>query len=178
MNPVTLPIGTGTVAVICAGEFTVNVARTPLKLTLVTFTKFAPVIVTPAPTAAFEGVNDEIVGAPFTLSAVKLLPLVKVPAGVDTLIGPVVAFDGTVAVICVSEFTVNTAAMPLKLTPLAPVKPKPASVTLVPVNPYDGENENTVKFAALVTLPPDVVTLIGPVVTPAGAVAVLSLIHI
>ena len=75
MNPVTPPEGTGTVAVICVREFTVNVAATPLKLTPVTFTKFVPVIVTPAPTAALDGVNDEMVGAPFPLSTVKLLPL-------------------------------------------------------------------------------------------------------
>ena len=34
---------------------------------------------------------------------VKLVALVAVPEGVVTLIGPVVAPDGTLAVICVSE---------------------------------------------------------------------------
>ncbi len=37
---------------------------------------------------------------------VKLLALVAVPVGVTTLILPVVAPAGTVAVICVSELTV------------------------------------------------------------------------
>jgi hypothetical protein len=59
-----------------------------------------------------------------------------------TLIVPVVAPAGTVALICVSELTVNVvAAVPLKLTPLAPVKPVPASVTLVPTAPLAGVNE-------------------------------------
>ena len=59
-----------------------------------------------------------------------------------TLIFPVVAPVGTVALICVSELTVNVvAAVPLKLTPLAPVKPVPVSVTLVPIGPLAGVNE-------------------------------------
>jgi hypothetical protein len=59
-----------------------------------------------------------------------------------TLIFPVVAPAGTVALICVSELTANVvAAVPLKLTPLAPVKPVPVNVTLVPTAPLAGVNE-------------------------------------
>jgi hypothetical protein len=42
-------------------------------------------------------------------STVKFVELVAVPPGVVTRMGPVVAVAGTVAVICVSEFTVNAA---------------------------------------------------------------------
>jgi hypothetical protein len=46
--------------------------------------------------------------------------------------------DGTVAVICVSVFTVNVAAAPLNVTPVAPVKPDPVNVTVVPAEPLVG----------------------------------------
>ena len=96
------------------------------------------------------------------------------PPGTVTLIGPVVAAAGTVTVICVPEFTVNAGAFtPLKLTALAPVNPDPVIVTLLPDGPYAGENAITVKFVALVAVPDEVVTAIGPVVTPAGAVVVI-----
>jgi len=78
--------------------------------------------------------------------------LVPVPAVFVTLIFPVVAPVGTVALICVSEVTVNVVApVPLKLTPLAPVKPVPVSVTLVPTGPLVGVNE--LITGAVVTVP-------------------------
>jgi hypothetical protein len=70
--------------------------------------------------------------------------LVPVPAGVVTAIGPVVAPAGTVAVIWVSEFTVNVADVPLNFTAVAPVKPEPVMVTDVPDEPEVGVNEETV----------------------------------
>jgi hypothetical protein len=42
------------------------------------------------------------------------------------------------------------AAVPLKLTPLAPVKPVPASVTLVPTGPLVGVND--VMLGATITV--------------------------
>ena len=57
-----------------------------------------------------------------------------------TVMQPVVAPAGTVAVMCVSEVTVNEVALvPLKATVDAPVKPLPVSVTLVPTAPLVGE---------------------------------------
>src|SRR6266516_4570240 len=47
---------------------------------------------------------------------VKLLALVAVPAGVVTLIGPVVAPEGTVAVIFLGEMRVKVAVVPLNFT--------------------------------------------------------------
>ena len=106
--------------------------------------------------------------------AVKLLALVAVPPGVVTLIGPLVAPLGTVAVIWVLVFTVKLAPVPLKATAVAPVKLFPLMVTEVPTDPLLGLKELmvgggiTVKLLALVAVPPGVVTLIGPVVAPVG----------
>jgi hypothetical protein len=76
-----------------------------------------------------------IVAVPIT----KFVELVAVPAGVCTLIGPEVAPAGTVAVICVGEFTAKLAFRPLNLTAVAPVKLRPIIVTCVPANPAAGE---------------------------------------
>jgi len=110
---------------------------------------------------------------------VKLEALVAVPPGVVTLIVPVVAPVGTVAVICVAELTVNVAFVPLNFTAVAPVNAVPVIVTLAPTSPLVGEKlvmvggNTTVKLLALVAVPPGVVTLIVPVVAPAGTVAVI-----
>lgn len=61
---------------------------------------------------------------------VKLDALVAVPPGAVTEIGPVVAPDGTVAVICVALTTVKVAETPLKFTAVAPVKLVPVMVTV------------------------------------------------
>jgi hypothetical protein len=69
---------------------------------------------------------------------VKLVPLVPVPAAVVTLIGPVVAPAGTVAVIDDVEFTVWLALVPLKRTAVTPVKPVPVIATDCPTGPLAG----------------------------------------
>ena len=118
----------GTVAVICVSEFTVKLAAVPAKLTPVVPVKAVPVMVTTVvPAGPFVGVNEVMEGTTITT---KLDELVPVPWGfVITWIAPVVAPVGTVAVICVSEFTVNVAAIPAKVTAVAPVKPLPVMVT-------------------------------------------------
>ena len=69
--------------------------------------------------------------------------------------------------------------MALKATAVAPVKPAPLMVTLVPTGPLLGLKPLiagpvvTVKLLLLVVLPAGVVTLIGPVLAPAGTVAVI-----
>jgi hypothetical protein len=97
-----------------------------------------------------------------------------------TSIDPVVVPAGTVAVICVAESTVkSTAATPLKITALAPLRSVPVIVTLVPTGPLDGLKlvivgaGMTVKLLALVAMPAGVVTAIGPVAAPEGTVAVI-----
>jgi hypothetical protein len=111
---------------------------------------------------------------------VKLLALVAVPPGVVTEIGPLVAPLGTVAVTCVDEFTLKlVAATPLNPTPLAPAKLVPRIATIVPDGPFVGVkpvivgDEDTIKALELVAVPPGVVTEIGPVVAPAGTIAVI-----
>jgi hypothetical protein len=111
---------------------------------------------------------------------VNAIVLVAVPLGVVTAIGPDVAPAGTVAVTCVAEFTENVAAVPLKVTAVAPVNPVPVIVTDVPAAPLVGENDVivgappavTVKLVTLVAVPSASVTAIGPVVEPAAIVAV------
>ena len=76
----------------------------------------------------------------------------------------------------------EVAAVPLNLTAVAPVKAVPVITTFVPTGPLVGEKlvmlegaggVVTVKFVELVPVPAEVVTLIGPVVAPAGTVAVI-----
>jgi hypothetical protein len=113
---------------------------------------------------------------------VKLDVLVAEPSGVVTLIGPVVAPAGTVAVILVDGATLNVVAeTPLKVTAVAPVKFVPVIVTIVPTGPKVGVNDVIVGTPVLVTVnlwelqavPPGVVTQIFPVVAPLGTVAVI-----
>jgi hypothetical protein len=67
----------------------------------------------------------------------------------------------------------------LNLTAVAPVKLVPVSVTVVPTAPLVGVKlvivgaVTTVKEDELVAVPPGVVTLSFPVVTPVGATAVI-----
>jgi hypothetical protein len=88
-GPVVAPAGT--VAWITVADVTVNVAAVPLNRTAVAPVKFAPVIVTLAPTSPLVGVKLVILGA-----TVKLAALVAAPPGAVTLSGPVVAPAGTV----------------------------------------------------------------------------------
>ena len=103
----------------------------------------------------------------------KLSALAPGPDGVVTVIGPLVAPAGTIAVICVAELTVNdVAANPLNATAVAPVKPVPVTTTDVPTGPLPGAKPvivggggTTVKLVALAAGPPaGVVTVIGPLV--------------
>jgi len=78
----------------------------------------------------------------------------------------------------VADVTAKLAAAPLNLTAVAPVKFVPLIVTLVPAGPVAGVKvvivgalAVTVKLVALVAVPPDVVTLSGPLAAPAGTVA-------
>jgi hypothetical protein len=175
IRPVAAPAGT--VAVILVSVSTVNDADVPANLTAVAPVKCVPRIVTVVPTGPLVGENDEIVGFAAVVT-VNLASLVSVPPGVVTEIRPVAAPAGTVAVIFVFELTVNEADVPANLTDVAPAKPLPLIVTVVPTGPLVGENDeivgstNTVKSEALVAVP-SAVTLMGPVVAPEGTVAVI-----
>ncbi|MGA9162630.1 MAG: hypothetical protein WB297_17440, partial [Actinomycetota bacterium] len=153
-----------------------------LKRTAVAPVKFVPLIWTEVPTGPLVGLNDVIVGAPVAVT-VKFVELVAVPVGVVTRIGPVVAPVGTATVILVPPaLTVKPGAFTLlNETAVAPVKLVPLIVTEVPTGPLVGLNEEivgapvvvTMKFVELVAVPSGLVTAIGPVVAPAGTVAVI-----
>jgi acetyl-CoA carboxylase alpha subunit len=173
-GPVVAP--TGTVAVIWRSESTTKLAGVPLKVTELAVAKLDPEIVTSVPTGPEVGAKEVTTGASIT---VKLAALVPVPAGFVTATGPVVAPTGTVAVIWTSESATKLADEPLKVTDVAVVNSEPEIVISVPTGPEAGENEvttgatSTVKLAALVPVPAPFVTATGPVVAPAGTVAVI-----
>ena len=79
---------------------------------------------------------------------VKLAAVVAVPAGVVTATGPLVAPAGTVAVICMSLFTMKVAATPLKLTAVAPAKPVPLRITLLSGAPEVGRKPKPTSVGA------------------------------
>ena len=70
-----------------------------------------------------------------------LVSLSTDPPGATTVIGPVTAPGGTVAVILVREFAVKEALTPPNWTAVAPVNPNPVMVTEVPTGPLVGLNE-------------------------------------
>src|SRR5712692_3441623 len=85
---------TGTVAVTCVAEFTVNaVALTPPNVTFVAPVNPAPAIVTCVPTGPLVGAKLLITGM-----TLNFLLLVRVPEGVVTVTNPVVPVEGTTAV--------------------------------------------------------------------------------
>ena len=125
--------------------------------------KPVPLIVTVVFAGPLAGLNDEIVGAACAGVTVKLDELVPVPADVVTEIGPVVAPLGTVVEIDVSETTLNDALVPLNRTAVAPVKPVPDTVTLVPTEPLAGLKDETVGAAgAVVTVKLDELVAVPP----------------
>ena len=68
----------------------------------------------------------------------NLTLLTSVPPGVTTWIVPLVAPAGTVVVINVGRTTVNTAAVPLKVTLVAPARFVPRILTAAPTLPEVG----------------------------------------
>jgi len=168
----------GTVAVICVAELMVKVAPVVLKATALAVSKLLPVMTTEAPDTPLPGVKPVTVGGTATMKSVAL---VAVPLGVVTVILPVVVPAETVAVICVDESTVKDAALPLNFTEVVPVNFVPVIVTWALIGPAAGVKLVivgalallTVKFVALVAVPPGAVTPILPVVAPEGTVAVI-----
>jgi hypothetical protein len=110
----------GTWALIWPSEVTVKLAERPLNLTLVAPVKLWPMICTVVPAVPLDGVKPSSVGAADV--TVKLPELVAVPFGVTTVIGPLVAPEGTCVMITPSELTVKSPLVPLKRTAVAPVK--------------------------------------------------------
>lgn len=103
---------------------------------------------------------------------VKTDLLFPFPQAVTTVMRPVVAPGGTVAVILVYEFTVKALFTPLSWTLVALAKAVPAMVTTVPTDPLVRVNcltfGFTLKTESLVSEPVGVVTEMGPVSAPVG----------
>ncbi len=136
-----------------------------------------PVIVTEAPTKPKVGDKPEIAGVGNT---VKLFPLLATPETVTTIL-PVVAPEGTGAIMLVALQLEGDADVPLNLTVLVPcVEPKfvPVIVTEAPTDPEDEERlvilgvGKTVKLLPLLATPETVTTTL-PVVAPDGTGAVM-----
>jgi hypothetical protein len=91
--------------------------------------------------------------------------LLSVPLGVVTWTAPVVAPVGTVVWISVSDTTVNVAAVPLKLTLVAPVRLFPRIMTAVPTPPEVGTvfTKGPRPTARLKTVPTLVVVVAVPI---------------
>src|SRR5205085_314297 len=169
----TLPLvaPAGTTAVIWWSESTLGlVAATPPNLTAVTSVKPEPVIVTLVPTGPLPGLREVIFGS--TRNVPALWPE---PEGVTTVSLPVEASAGTKTVIAVAVTVAGVAGTPSKRTLVAPVKALPPIVTFVPTGAAEGLKEatrgSTSSVAALVAVPPAVVTEIGPSVAPPGTVS-------
>lgn len=166
----------GDVARICVADTTVKpAAGTLLKRTPVTFVKFVPTIVTLVNAGPDAGAMLAMFGAGAG-STVKLPPVIM-PPGAATIIGPFVAPTGTVTAIWLSEFATKLeAGVPLNSTAVAPVKPVPLTNTVEPTVDEVGDTLEkvgagggvTVKFVALVPMPPGPMTLIFPVVAASG----------
>jgi hypothetical protein len=170
IGPVVAPAGT--VAVIFAEELTTNVAAVPLKATAVAPAKFTPLMVTDVPTRPLFGVKLVIAGNPVNVEVLE-----AVPAGVFTLMTPVVLPAGTTAEICTLESTVKAAPTPLNVTEDAPPKFAPLIVTRAPAGALVGENDaiegNGLKFEGVLAVPLGVITMIRPVVASAGTSVVI-----
>jgi hypothetical protein len=179
--PVAAPVGTvATIEV--ALQLPIVVAVVPLNFTVLApcvAPKFAPVIVTDAPTAPDVGETLVMLGEATTL---KLTPLLFTPLAFTTTL-PVVAPVGTVATIEVAlQLPIVVAVVPLNFTVLVPwVDPKfaPVIVTDAPTAPVVGERlvilgaATTVNDTPLLALLPTVTTTL-PVVAPVGIVATIE----
>ncbi len=180
IGPVVAPAGTVVVRLVEVEA--VTIANVPLKRTTLfvgVVLKFVPVIITVALTAPLPGLKPESVGVDITIKGVAL---VRVVPFMVMEIGPVAAPTGTVVVNVVEVDAVTTAGVPLKVILLsagAVLKFVPDMVTVVPstpdagVNPVSVGSGATVKLVPVVTVIPLVVTLIGPVVAPAGTLVTI-----
>lgn len=153
------------------------VAATFAIVTVDALARFNPVMVTWVPFGPVVGVKLVMVGG---MSTVNELALVPIPVTVVTLIWPLTAPGGTVALICPSLTTVKLAAVPANFTEDAPVSPVPLMVMLAPTTPEVGLKPvtagagPTVNGVALVPVPVTAVTEICPVVAPEGTVVVIE----
>lgn len=179
--PFVAPVGT-TATIDVALQLVIVVAVVVLNFTVpvpCADPKFAPAIVTDAPTAPEVGDRLVILGAGTT---VKFTPLLSTPLACTTTL-PLPAPVGTLATIELAPQLVILAVVPLNFTVLVPwVDPKfePEMVTDALTAPVVGDKlvmlgaGTTVKLTPLLELPLTVTTTL-PVVAPVGTVATMEL---
>jgi hypothetical protein len=181
--PVVAPAGTGTTMLLA--DQVVGVAAVPLKVTVLVplvAPKLLPLIVTAVATGPLDGERLVSVGGTVTVYVSALLPA---PPTVTTTL-PVVAPAGTGTTMLLADQVVGVAALPLKVTVLAPwVAPKllPLIVTAVATGPLDGERlvsvgvapDETVYVSALLATPPTVTRTL-PLVAPPGTGATMLVV--
>jgi hypothetical protein len=136
----------GTVAVIWLLLFTVKAAEILLKRTAVTLVNELPVITTLEPRSPLVGLKLLMAG-----TIVKLARLVELLTALVAVILPVVAPTGTLTRMEVADTTVMAeAGVPLNETLVALLILLPLSVTVAPIPPDAGENEERVKGSSTV----------------------------
>jgi hypothetical protein len=116
-----------------------EVAAVPPKLTAVVPVKFVPVMITVSALLELVGVKDVMVGV---LAERRIKPvLVAIPKGVVTLSVPVLPDPTTAVIVVLFTTTKEIAAVPPKLTAVAPVKLVPVIVTVAPAAAEVGVKE-------------------------------------
>jgi hypothetical protein len=183
IGPLVAPAGT--VVVILVAVLAVTVAIVPLNFTVLlagVALKLVPAMMIVAPTPPLNGVKLVIVGCGITVKLDALVPVWPLRV---TVMVPFVAPAGTVVVILVDELAVTTEAVPLNLTELVAgvvSKLAPEIVTVAPTPPLVGVKLEikgggiTEKLDALVPVWPSRVTVIAPLVAPAGTVVVILVV--
>lgn len=167
-----------TTAVIVVGLTIVKEdAAVPPKLTVVAPEKLFPDMVTVVPVPAVKGINELITGA-----GINVKPASEaVPPGVVILTKPDVPLPTIAVIVLVLTTVKEVAAVPPKLTAVAPLKLFPVIVTVVPAPAVTGVNEPMTGPGIKVkptseSVPPGVITLTAPdAPLPTAAVIVLAL---
>jgi hypothetical protein len=144
IRPDPVPDGTLVAIDVVVAELTMDWVMLNFNLLLAgAGSKLLPAMATAVPAVPIVGVNPVMVGAPVEPTTVKAVLLVAEPAGVVTVMGPVVAPAGTLVTIFVAVAEDTGATTPLNLAVfwLAVVEnPVPWMVTGVPTAPLSGLN--------------------------------------
>ena len=156
----------------------------PLKVTFVTVERPNPSMVTEVGGLIVPTVGEKsVMIAPVPVR--KLLLVVKLPLAVVTVMAPVVAPAGTLALIWVAEVIVGPLADVLpNLTEVRLEKFPPLMVTVEPMGPNVGLKSvmvgtmPAVKMLVLVVDPALVVTVIGPLTAPGGTAASTTVVAV
>jgi hypothetical protein len=154
---------------------------TPLKVTFDTFPRFSPSMLTVVLTVPKVGEKSVMIGP---VPVRKLLLVVKLPLGVVTMMGPVVAPLGTVALIWVVAVIVALAEVLLNLTVIGLKKFSPSMVTVVAAAPAVGVKSvmmgrlPALKLLVLTADPALVVTVRGTLAAPTGTEALTTVVAV